>query len=215
MSFDTFPILYSFRRCPYAMRARLALRLAQQKVEIREVVLKDKPPQMIAISAKATVPVLQLHNANVIDQSIDIARWALEKNDPLETLPKGDKKNACDQLISTCDYEFKIWLDKYKYSDRHPEQSAEFYRQKAEHFLTQLEALLQDRAYLLDAKPTLADIAIMPFIRQFAMVDLPWFKNAPYPRLRQWLNDWLEGELFQGIMLKYEKWQEGQDVILL
>ena len=213
MPIDTMPILYSFRRCPYAMRARLAIRYAQQTVVLREIVLKDKPPQMVAISPKATVPVLQLPDGRVIDQSIDIAYWALENNDPFSLLPKASVKSFCDALIHECDFEFKPWLDKYKYADRHPEQSAEYYRNNGERFLKNLASILQEQPFLLGATPTLADIAIMPFIRQFSMVDLQWFKSCQYPRVRDWLNDWLESDSFRSIMSKYEKWHETQEII--
>lgn len=196
------------------MRARLALRLSQQKVTLREIVLKNKPSQMLAISPKGTVPVLQLPDGQVIDESLDIMHWTLQNNDPDVLLPAASQKTISDKLISQCDTQFKPWLDKYKYTDRHPENSAEFYRQQGEVFLARLEDLLLSSDQLLHDKPSLADIAIMPFVRQFAMVDIKWFDTCPYPSVRRWLNHWLATETFQNIMQKYKPWQIDQDDIL-
>lgn len=214
MPTNAIPVLYSFRRCPYAMRARLALRLSQQKVTLREIVLKNKPGQMLTISPKGTVPVLQLPDGQVIDESLDIMHWTLQNSDPDALLPAASQKAICDELISQCDVQFKPWLDKYKYADRNPENSAEFYRQKGEVLLSRLEDLLLSSNMLLQDKPSLADIAIMPFVRQFAMVDIKWFDTCPYPSVRRWLNHWLESETFQSIMKKYKPWQIDQDEIV-
>jgi glutathione S-transferase len=196
------------------MRARLALRYSQQKVILRETVLKNKPSQMLDISPKGTVPVLQLPDGQVIDESLDIMRWTLQNNDPNTLLPTESAKTTCDELIRKCDTQFKPWLDKYKYADRHPEQSAEVYRQEGEVFLARLESLLLANDMLLSEQPSLVDIAIMPFVRQFAMVDSKWFDTCPYPALRRWLNHWLATEIFQCIMKKYAPWQIDQGDIL-
>lgn len=207
--------LYTFRRCPYAMRARLActLFLNAQCLELREVVLKNKPPELLAISPKATVPVLalqevQLDDKSIIDESRDIMLWALERaSGELKTqyLPFHLQLEV-DELIDENDGSFKWALDRYKYADRYDE-SEEHYRQLGEVFLVKLENLLGKQNYLLSAEMSLADIAIFPFVRQFAHVDKKWFEASPYPRLIQWLNELLESELFSSIMEKYKPWQ--------
>jgi glutathione S-transferase len=163
------PILYTFRRCPYAIRARLSIAVSGVSVEYREIALRNKPQAMLLISPKGTVPVLQLADGRVIDQSLDIMLWALALNDPQQWL-QGEKSlpESAKALIDTNDGPFKFWLDRYKYADRHPEQSAEHYRQQAEEFLQSLERLLEVREYLLGEHLSIADMAIFPFIRQFA-----------------------------------------------
>lgn len=195
----TRPILYSYRRCPYAMRARMALRYAGISVETHEVVLGDKPRHMLAVSPKGTVPVLVLPDGKVIDESLDIMAWALAQQDPDGWLTDN---RLFQELITENDSSFKRALDQYKYAARFPEQSAEVYRQQGERFLARLEALLSEHAYLLSEKLTQADVAIFPFIRQFSMVDTDWFAEAPYPHLRQWLAGLLASELFNGVMQK-------------
>ena len=173
--------LYSFRRCPYAMRARLAIVLAELKVELREIVLKNKPAQMLAISPKGTVPVLELvetdgSSRRVIEESRDILQWALEQHDPQAVL---DVEPASAQaLIEQNDNEFKHWLDRYKYSDRYPELSQLEYRERGELFLQVLETLLAKHRYLLGDTISSADIGIMPFVRQFAHVDQEVFTSC-------------------------------------
>ncbi len=204
------PILYSFRRCPYAMRARLGLQYAKIKVELREVVLRDKPAEMIAISPKATVPVLRLSDHEIIDESYDIIKWAISQNDPDNwqlSLPQSD------ELVKINDGAFKAALDKYKYASRFPEQEPAFYRSQGEVFLKQLEQMLQQNQFLLGKQETLADIAVFPFVRQFAHVDRAWFFTAPYPQLHRWLNDYLSHENFTSIMIKYTPWQQGDQEI--
>lgn len=195
----TRPILYSYRRCPYAMRARMALRYAGISVETHEVVLGDKPRHMLAVSPKGTVPVLVLPDGKVIDESLDIMAWALAQQDPDGWLTDN---RLFQELITENDGSFKRALDQYKYATRFPEQSAEVYRQQGERFLARLEALLSEHAYLLSEKLTQADVAIFPFIRQFSMVDTDWFAEAPYPHLRQWLAGLLDSELFNAVMQK-------------
>lgn len=195
----TRPILYSYRRCPYAMRARMALRYGGISVETREVVLGDKPRHMLAVSPKGTVPVLVLPDGKVIDESLDIMAWALAQQDPDGWLTDN---RLFQELITENDGSFKRALDQYKYATRFPEQSAEVYRQQGERFLARLEALLSEHAYLLSEKLTQADVAIFPFIRQFSMVDTDWFAETPYPHLRQWLAGLLASELFNAVMQK-------------
>lgn len=211
------PRLYSFRRCPYAIRARLGLLFAELKVELREVVLKNKPAQMLAISPKGTVPVLQLADAEsserlVIEESREIVEWALRQND-LQGLLSTDLV-AANTLINQNDNEFKHWLDRYKYADRHPGSTQTEYRQQGEVFLRVLEPLLANNTYLLGDNISIADIAIMPFVRQFAHVDQEVFYRLPYPNLQQWLRGWLEHPVFQQVMIKVQPWQEGDEVVL-
>ena len=211
------PRLYSFRRCPYAIRARLALAFAGLPVELREVVLKNKPAAMLAISPKGTVPVLELvadrgAEGRVIEESREIVEWALQQSDP-QGLLRVDLARA-DALIDQNDNEFKYWLDRYKYADRYPALSQSEYRQQGEVFLQQQEQYLAKNRYLLGENISIADIAIMPFVRQFAHVDRELFYRLPYPNLQEWLRGWLEHPVFQGVMLKYPAWQEGDDRVI-
>ena len=212
-SISSYPRLYSFRRCPYAMRARLGLLFAGLQVELREITLKNKPPQMLVISPKGTVPVLQLLDGTVIEESREIMTWALTQQDTqgllaAQTLPQA---NA---LIDKNDNEFKYWLDRYKYADRHLDMSQAEYRQRGEAFLQMLEALLIKNSYLLGESITIADIGIMPFVRQFAHVNRKVFYDLPYPNLQRWLQDWLNHPLFLQAMTKFAPWQEKDDVVV-
>ena len=200
------PILYSFRRCPYAIRARMAIAYASINLDVREVSLADKPAAMLAISPKGTVPVLQLGN-RVIDESLEVIEWALQQSDPENWLTTKSRDQQL-ALIEENDNEFKDWLDKYKYWDRFPEQTQQFYRSYAEKFLSKLELCLQDNSYLLGDKICMADIAIFPFIRQFAFVDKPWFDQSSYHSVRRWLNVFLQSELFNQVMEKRPVWQQ-------
>lgn len=191
--------LYSFRRCPYAMRARMALRYSGVPVEIVEVSLKAKPAAMLAISPKGTVPVLDA-NGQVIDESLEIMRWALAQHDPDDWLLGGDSRIA--ELIEANDQAFKVQLNRYKYAERYPEQPMEVYRAEGAVFLQRLDKLLTDRDYLLAEHPCLADIALLPFVRQFAHVDREWFAQTPYVRLQAWLQRLLDSDLFTSIMKK-------------
>jgi len=195
--------LYSFRRCPYAMRARMALRYSGVAVDIVEVSLKAKPAEMLALSGKGTVPVLSA-DGRVIDESLDIMRWALAQNDPQDWLLKDDPGAAAQiiPLIEQNDQVFKVHLNRYKYAERYPEQPMEVYRGEGEVFLRRLDQLLEERDYLLADHPSLADVALMPFVRQFAHVDREWFGQTPYLRLQAWLQRLLESDLFTSIMKK-------------
>ena len=211
-----FPVLYSFRRCPYAMRARMALAASGIRVALREVVLRDMPASLLACSPKATVPVLLLSDGRVIDESRDIIDWVLAENDPQQWLPTtgDDAQGAVKRLIDENDYSFKQHLDHYKYADRHPQHPASVYRSRGERFLQQLEQHLQQHGWLLSDRMGVADVAIFPFVRQFALVDKPWFDSTPWPRLHAWLNDFLESALFMQVMKKYPQWQHGDAVTL-
>jgi len=196
------------------MRARLAIKQSGVKVSLREVVLRNKPPSMLSISPKGTVPVLQLPNGDVIDESWDIVHWATStyKDNPF----RGDSARIIEanRLVSRNDNEFKQHLDHYKYADRFPEFSAEHYRTQAEGFLNLLDQRLAVHSFLLDNEPSIADIGIFPFIRQFAHVDIEWFRQTPYQHLQRWFDGYLSSELFASIMTKYPAWEEGQDALL-
>ena len=196
------PILYSYRRCPYAMRARMALKLAEVAVEIREISLREKPAHMLQASPKATVPVLVLPDGSVIEESIEIMLFALKKH-PLA----GNIHAGVVALILQNDTGFKQALDAYKYPERFPAQSQLVCRQQGEVFLRQLENLLHKNTYLFDTTPTFADYAIFPFVRQFSAVDASWFggfnqDSADYPKLRTWLKSLVESDLFKSVMEK-------------
>ncbi|MNC35972.1 hypothetical protein D3C81_711780 [compost metagenome] len=196
-------ILYSFRRCPWAMRARLALRYSECPVEIREVSLKAKPAELLALSPKGTVPVLSA-DEQVLDESLDIMRWALARHDPQDWLLRADPEaaQAADALIARNDRDFKVQVNLYKYAERYPEHSREYYRAQAEVWLAELDERLAQRAYLFADHPSLADAALLPLMRQFAGVEPDWFASAPYPHLRGWLQGWLESALFKAVMAR-------------
>lgn len=201
------PILYSFRRCPYAMRARLALQVSAQQVELREVRLRDKPAELLAASPKATVPVLIETDGKVIDQSLDIMRWALRRNDPEQWLPATDA-DADDmfELIARCDSAFKQALDRYKYPQRFADADPMSERERAAQFLISLEQRLQRSSCLFGKRASIADFAILPFVRQFAMVDPEWFEVQSWTALREWLAGFVASKLFERIMIRLERW---------
>ena len=209
------PILYSFRRCPYAMRARIALHYSGVNCEIREVSLKNKPDALINISPKATVPVIQFADGVIIDESLDIIHYAIGQNDPegIAEVSK-DLQEQIDKLITSNDSEFALLLRKYKYFERYPEESQELYRKQVEEgFLTKYEQMLDSNKFLF-GKKSIADIAILPFIRQFAFVDEEWFFSSPYKNLINWLNMALESDAFENIILaKHNPWKEGDDPV--
>jgi glutathione S-transferase len=211
------PILYSFRRCPYAIRARLALKYAGVPIELREVALRSKPAQMLALSPKGTVPVLQLPDGRVLQESIDIMVWALEQADADGWLKQGDARDEAQALIALNDGPFKALLDRYKYPERHPEHTADGYRSEAvQLFIAPLNQRLSSHVCLMGARPSLADMAIIPFIRQFAQVDANWFDSAPHPELRAWLKRLTGSDLFEAVMRpRPPAWQFGDPVTLL
>ncbi|MBT5767183.1 MAG: glutathione S-transferase N-terminal domain-containing protein [Emcibacteraceae bacterium] len=205
------PILYSFRRCPYAMRARLALYASGITCELREVVLRDKPDEMLEISPKATVPVLHLQDGKVIDESRDIMIWVLEQNDPKDWSKHVEQMK---ELVKINDFEFKQHLDKYKYSSRNPELSKEQHRENGGFLLNLLNEKLKQNKFLAGNDQTIIDLSVFPFIRQFAFVDKDYFDLLPYPHLQKWLEWHLECDLFKSIMIKYPKWIPGQETTL-
>lgn len=185
----------------------MSLHYASITVELREVFLADKPEQMLSLSSKGTVPVLQLAD-QIVDESIDVMYWALGQSDPDRWL-RPEFQDQTLALIADNDGPFKTHLDHYKYWDRYPAESQVFYRQQAQVFLASLETLLAANPFLLADRPTLADIAVFPFIRQFAFVDKPWFDQAPYSGLQRWLEYFLNSPLFLGSMVKAPAWQPG------
>jgi len=211
---QTTPVLYTFRRCPYAIRVRMALEYASITCELREVKLSNKPQAMINLSHKGTVPVLQLTDESVIDESLDIMLWALEQTDPDHWLDV--EQNDTRLLIEKNDQEFTQYLEQYKYFQRFPEHSQLYYREQAEEFIGLLETNLQEHLGigLVSNRQTLADVAIFPFIRQFAHVDWEWFSNSQYKNLISWLAKFEESELFLAAMNKYKPWQENDHVVL-
>jgi glutathione S-transferase len=204
------PVLYTFRRCPYAMRARLAIQSSGQPVALQEILLKDKPAPFLAVSPKGTVPVVQ-DGERVIEESRDVMLWALGRNDPEGWLDMPDEGFA---LIDACDGPFKAALDHTKYAVRYPELDEAEEREKALTFLRDLDARLQQTSFLMGNRRTLADMAILPFVRQFANTDRAWFDTQGLMALTTWLDDFLRSDRFRGIMTKYPPWQEGQDQVI-
>lgn len=226
-SSSNLPILYSLQHCPYAMRARLGILLAQQSVLIRAVVTKNKPPEMLAISPKGTVPVLiinhaecsevQHQKATIIDESIDIMLWALTLNDPKNLLRAEDPRQleSMLELIKKNDKQFKPKLEVYKMAKRFHKESEVKDRQSCESFIAELETKLERSHYLMGDQASLADYALLPFVRQFARVDRKWYLQSPYPKCRDWLNRLLQMPLYTKAMAKYPLWLECHEAFLL
>ncbi|GAA4769001.1 glutathione S-transferase [Stakelama sediminis] len=202
------PVLYSFRRCPYAMRARLALAISGTQCELREVKLSAKPEAMLAASPKGTVPVLVLPEGQVLEESLDIMRRALSRHDPEGWLERDDA-----DLIAANDGPFKQDLDRYKYPDRHGSDALE-HRQRAVGFLRRLDERLAGQGQLCGTERGLADAAIFPFIRQFAAVDRDWFDAGDWPHLRDWLAEHLASPLFADIMIRVPPWNAQERPVL-
>ena len=205
---STTPILYSFRRCPYAIRARLAIYSADIKLELLEILLRDKAPKFLEASKSKTVPCLQT-NDYILDESLEIMIWALNINDPKNWLRETDKSL---ELIATCDGPFKNALDRTKYSNRYPDESAVENRMLASNFLDFIESQLNP--CLFGENLNLADIAILPFVRQFAHIDFDWFLSQPWPKTAEWLENFKTSEMFKLVMKKYSKWEENDPVTL-
>ena len=210
---NNLPILYSFRRCPYAMRARMAIHISGQKCELREVLLRDKPPSMLEYSAKGTVPVLILQDGKVIDESLDVIDWALNLNDPDDWQRSKDKEKT-KELIKINDGEFKYHLDRYKYSKRYDNEDPEFHRKKCLKFIELINNELNNSEYIFDDNISYADIVLLPFIRQFRIADIEWFDSLPYDNLKKWLSSFLDSSLLNSIMKKYDLWKEGDKSIV-
>ncbi|HMS27881.1 MAG TPA: glutathione S-transferase [Burkholderiaceae bacterium] len=207
------PILYSFRRCPYAMRARLALLSSGILCELREVVLRHKPVELIWASPKATVPVLVTPNGQVIEQSWDIMLWALRQHDPAQWLPADAQVFEHGlQLLQMCDGTFKQQLDRYKYPQRHGLADGKEERDAALLFLADLESLLTQQRYLFGSNIGIFDAALLPFIRQFAHVDAAWFAEQSLPRVQAWLSSFESSTDFQRVMTVYPTWVKDSPV---
>ena len=208
MKKNKYPILYSFRRCPYAMRARLAIKISEIFVEIREIKLKDKPLEFLNLSPKGTVPVLVTTSGKILEESLDIINWALNKNDPKKWLANGQlSQNQINQLLDNLENEFKPSLDKYKYTNRFESVDKDFHRDKNLSFLWYLDDLLKKNKALNCSHLSLVDYAIFPFIRQFRNVDSEWFDSLNFNFLKKWLFELIDSNDFLSIMTKYEKWE--------
>ena len=194
----------------------MALKYACIKVELREVVLSNLPPQALKASPDATVPALVLPDGTAMDESWEIVKWALQQNDPDNWLGENDEYLLdAEILVETNDYSFKEDLDHYKYADRFPEHSEEHYRAACEEFIEELEDMLGENKYLLADQVTLADVGVFPFVRQFSLVDKEWFDQSPYPEVRRWLQDLIDSELFQQVFQKHALWKEGATAVYI
>ncbi len=205
-----YPILYSFRRCPYAIRARLALLVSDRLCELREISLSDKPQEMLDVSPKGTVPVLIDTNGLVLDESIDIMLWALKQHDPEKWLmPENGSLETMLELIDQFDHGFKYHLDRYKYSNRYPDVDAQTHRTEGFIYLARLNEQLRKTTYLFGDRIALADLAIAPFVRQFAHTDQSWFNQQSVPYLQTWLTGLVNSEIYTLVMKKYPLWESG------
>ncbi|PWQ93548.1 glutathione S-transferase [Leucothrix arctica] len=224
---STLPLLYSLQNCPYAMRARLAILLAKQTVQIRAVTMKEKPTEMLLLSPKATVPVLVIENTEatadddvqqltIVDESLDIMLWALNQNDPDNLLYSDDPKALPEMLkiIQENDDEFKPSLEKYKRAKRFHGDDLEECRVECEPFVQALEQRLAKHEFFMGATPSLLDYALLPFIRQFSRVNKPVFTSGNYTHLQHWLANHLQGRLFQRSMVPYPLWLDEREVCL-
>jgi glutathione S-transferase len=197
----TRPLLYTYRRCPYAMRARMALIVSGVAFDAYEISLRDKPAAMLAASPKGTVPVLVLESGEVLEESLHIMRWAFEKS--AEDLWKNAQTASNQELIALNDGDFKQQLDRYKYPERYVASERELHRDQAiSGMLQKLEVQLASQAYLGGEKASAADLAIFPFVRQFRAVDEAWFDAQDIPATQKWLKAWLQSELFDKCMKK-------------
>ena len=213
---NKYPTLYSFRRCPYAMRARLALRLCKIECIIREISLKAKDREFLKVSPKGTVPVLVLPNGKVLEESLDIINWSLEQNDP-NKLKVNDKltKQINEKYIQLFDSDFKFHLDRYKYSSRYNISNSEIHRNKARNLLIEINAMLEGKDYIGGQYMSLLDISILPFVRQYRIADINWFDNHLGLRnINNWVNIFLNTEILASIMTKYKVWEKDDPPIL-
>ncbi|MDD9194637.1 glutathione S-transferase [Aliivibrio sp. S3MY1] len=212
----TTPILYSLRQCPYAMRSRLGILHAQQTVVLRDIDMKNKPEEMLSISPKGTVPVLQLSDGKVIDESLDVMIWALTQSDPNNLLYSHDKQKLPHMLefIYRSDHEFVDALRKYRAASRYHDTNEVECRERCCEWLMAIEQALSLHAYIMGEAPSLVDYAILPFIRQFSRVDKKWYAQAPLPYLRAWLVDHYNDPTFSKAMFTHPKWQKGAENIL-
>jgi len=214
------PVLYSLRNCPYAMRARIAIYYAKQKVALRDLVLSNKPDEMLAVSPKGTVPVLvtelDTDQIVVIEESLQVMLWAFTESDPDNFLQSETPHLLSEMLslISKFDHEFKMCFDKYQCAKRYHEDSLESDRQACEKYIAELEQRLQINDFLMSDKASLADIALLPFIRKFSKVERQWYLQSPYPKLRAWLNNYLQSRMFSKVMTQYPLWLESKELVI-
>lgn len=205
------PVIFSFRRCPYAMRARMALAVSGQVCEVRDILLRERPQELYAASAKGTVPVLVLEDGRVIDESLEIMLWSLERADPEGWL--GDLRTPSEEMLSwiqECDGDFKRNLDGYKYASRGDVLKEGEHRALGAAFLARLDRMLGASGFMFGAKASLADVAIFPFVRQFAFADKDWFDGMPWPNLHSWLRAWITSPRFLAVMKKGPIWEPSQ-----
>ena len=208
-----YPILYSFIRCPFAMRARMILKLADIKCELREVRLNNKPEHMLEASPKGTVPVLILED-KIIDESIDIVNWALNITNVFEGNIKQDQINLTEELIDLFDDRFKYHLDRYKYSNRYEDVDVEHHQNECLNILKKLETIIDGTNWIFGDSISKLDILILPFIRQFRIADQEWFDSQQnIPGIQRVLMNFLDSNIFKSVMNKYEQWCEGSDKI--
>ncbi len=205
---NKYPTLYSFRRCPYAIRARLALRLCKIQCTIREISLKAKNSEFLRVSPKATVPVLVLPNGEVLEESLDIIYWSLDQNDPSKLKINNQLAKKTHKLIELFDTEFKFHLDRYKYSSRYNIKNTQVHRDKARGILVQINNILEGNNYIGGNNISLIDISILPFVRQYRIADKKWFDdNLGLENVNNWVNIFLNSDLLASIMKKYKIWE--------
>ena len=213
------PVLYSFRRCPYAMRARYIIALLNVSVYLREVVLKSKPSELLALGGRSSVPQLIDIDGIRYSESLDIIFWTLslsvDKKKVDELWPTGNiQRNKIKAWIAYNDHFFKHWLDRYKYADRYSEFSEIYYRDKGLVFIRRLDKRLNERIFLFGQKVCIADISIFPFVRQFIMVNQKWFESSQYDNVKRWLAEFVNSEIFKSVvMVKHTPWEAGQEDI--
>ena len=213
---NTLPVLYSLQHCPYAMRARLGLLLAEQAVSLRAITMDNKPEEMLLASPKGTVPVLVVDADTVVDESLDIMLWALQRSDP-QNLLNAEQADALPEMLKIIqenDDEFKPSLEKYKRSKRFHNEAEAADRLACEPFIQRLEARLAQHEFLMGATPSLLDYALLPFVRQFSKVNRQLFRDGPYSNLQRWLNHHLQSRLFARAMLKYPFWLESGEAFV-
>ena len=210
------PILYSFRRCPYAMRARMALLISNITCEIREVRLSNKPSEMLTLSPKGTVPVLLLENGLVLDESLDIMFWALERNDPNSLLQDyliNESENK--KILNMIDNDFKFALDRYKYPNRYDDIDPLKYRDICENILVSINNKINEYNYIYGKHLSFIDMAVLPFIRQFRIANPVWFDNEMSQiKIKFWLENFLSLTTFKNVMIKYPEWVNAREKII-
>lgn len=211
------PILFSFRRCPYAMRARIAIKLCSLECEIREINLKLKNKEFLELSPKGTVPVLVLPDNKIIEESMDIIHWAISNNDPYNLKLKNlEIYNKDMDLISIFDNEFKYHLDRYKYNSRYKGINKEEHKYKARDLLVNLNNSLKEKQWLNGENISISDISILPFIRQYRIADIKWFdEKLELPNINRWLDKFLNSKIFNNVMKKYKIWETTDPKIFL